>query len=98
MKASEYLWKYFELNEEHPEYSNAQVQGELRLKMGDSRTAEHTPPSPAHDELGEVSSHQAPSASNTEGDNGATTVEVQASIAEDQREGIPLVKEGDGIG
>ena len=42
MKASEYLWKYFELNEEHPEYSNAQVQGELRLKMGDEQIVSDT--------------------------------------------------------
>lgn len=34
MKCSEYLWKYFELNKAHPEYRNAEVQGELRRQLG----------------------------------------------------------------
>ena len=42
MKASEYLWNYFKMNQEHPEYSNAQVQGELRLKMGDEKIISDT--------------------------------------------------------
>ena len=42
MKASEYLWNYFKMNQEHPEYSNAQVQGELRLLLGDEKITSDT--------------------------------------------------------
>ena len=42
MKASEYLWNYFKMNQEHPEYSNAQVQGELRLLLGDEKIVSDT--------------------------------------------------------
>ena len=42
MKCSEYLWNYFQMNKDHPEYSNAQVQGELRLKLGDEKIVSDT--------------------------------------------------------
>lgn len=35
MKCSQYLWNYFQVNKDHPEYSNAQVQGELMKQLGD---------------------------------------------------------------
>lgn len=42
MKCSTYLWNYFTMNKEHPEYSNAQVQGELRLLLGDEKIVSDT--------------------------------------------------------
>ena len=42
MKCSIYLWNYFTMNKEHPEYSNAQVQGELRLLLGDEKIVSDT--------------------------------------------------------
>ena len=42
MKVSEYLWKYFELNKAHPEYRNAEVQGELRLQLGAEKIVSDT--------------------------------------------------------
>lgn len=42
MKCSTYLWNYFTMNKEHPEYSNAQVQGELRFLLGDEKIVSDT--------------------------------------------------------
>ena len=42
MKCSQYLWNYFQMNKDHPEYSNAQVQGELRLLLGDEKIVSDT--------------------------------------------------------
>ena len=42
MKCRTYLWNYFTINKEHPEYSNAQVQGELRLLLGDEKITSDT--------------------------------------------------------
>ena len=42
MKCSTYLWNYFTMNKEHPEYSNAQVQGELSLLLGDEKIVSDT--------------------------------------------------------
>lgn len=42
MKCSDYLWNYFRMNEDRPEYSNAQVQGELRLLLGEEKIVSDT--------------------------------------------------------
>lgn len=66
--------------------------------MAESRTGANTSPSLGRDELAEVTSHQAPSVSNTEGGTGVHISKVQTPVTEDQGEKIPLAKDGEGLG